>query len=156
LTKCEIGDAIRRSRAYVATRAGEASPLISLRRLLATAVIGTGSLLAVGTTARAEYDVKSALQSYESVDATNRKIWELIFGNTENGIRAANSVLFYRKQQPIFCPPDNFAPDGHEALELLRDLANSNPKLANVPYSFASAGASKQISLPLIDVSRSQ
>jgi hypothetical protein len=137
LTKCEIGDAIRRSRAYVATRAGEASPLISLRRLLATAVIGTGSLLAVGTTAWAEYDVKSALQSYESADAANRKIWELIFGNTENGIHAANSVLFYRKQQPIFCPPDNFAPDGHEALELLRDLANSNPKLANVPYSFA-------------------
>ena len=111
--------------------------MISLPRLLATAVIGTGSLLAVGTTAWAEYDVKSALQAYESADPANRKIWELIFGNTENGIHAANSVLIYRKQQPIFCPPDNFSPDGHEALESLRELANSNPKLANVPYGFA-------------------
>jgi len=115
---------------------GEGSPLISLRTLIATAVIGTVSLLAVGTTAWAEYDVNSALQAYESADSANRKIWELIFGNTENGINAANSVLLYRKQQPLYCPPNNFAPNGHEALEMLRELA-SNPKTANLPYGFA-------------------
>jgi hypothetical protein len=111
--------------------------LISLRGLIAAAVIGTGSLLAVGTTAWAEYDVNSVLQAYESADSANRKIWELIFGNTENGINAANSVLLYRKQQPLYCPPDDFAPNGHEALEALRELANSNPKTANLPYGFA-------------------
>ena len=129
-------DAIRRSRNYIAIRTDEGSPLISLRMLIATAVIGTGSLLADGKTARAEYDVNSALQAYDSADSANRKIWELVFGNTENGINAANSVLLYRKQQPLYCPPDNFAPNGHEALEMLRELA-SNPKTANLPYGFA-------------------
>ena len=109
-------DAIRRSRNYIAIRTDEGSPLISLRMLIATAVIGTGSLLADGKTARAEYDVNSALQAYDSADSANRKIWELVFGNTENGINAANSVLLYRKQQPLYCPPDNFAPNGHDRL----------------------------------------
>jgi hypothetical protein len=111
--------------------------LILLRTLIATAVIGTGSLLSVVTTASAESDVNSALQAYESADSANRKIWELIFGNTENGINWANSVLIQRKQQPLYCPPDNFAPNGHEALETLRELAKSNPKIANLPYGFA-------------------
>ena len=110
--------------------------MVSFRTLIATAAIGTGSLIAVGTTAWAEYDVNSALQAYESADSANRKIWELMFGNTENGINWANSTLFYKKQQPLYCPPDNFAPNGHEALEMLRELA-SNPKTANLPYGFA-------------------
>jgi hypothetical protein len=79
--------------------------LIPFPTLIATAVIGTGSLLAVGTNAWAESDVNSALQAYESADSANRKIWELIFGNTENGINWANSVLLQRKQQPFYCPP---------------------------------------------------
>jgi len=129
-------DAIRRSRKYITPRTGEEALLVSFRTLIATAAIGTGSLIAVGTTAWAEYDVNSALQAYESADSANRKIWELMFGNTENGINWANSTLFYKKQQPLYCPPDNFAPNGHEALEMLRELA-SNPKTANLPYGFA-------------------
>ena len=129
-------DAIRRSRKYITPRTGEEALLVSFRTLIATAAIGTGSLIAVGTTAWAEYDVNSALQAYESADSANRKIWELMFGNTENGINWANSTLFYKKQQPLYCPPDNFAPNGHEALEMLRELA-SNPKTADLPYGFA-------------------
>ena len=111
--------------------------MILLRTLIATAVIGAGTLLSVGTTASAESDVNSALQAYESADSANRKIWELILGNTENGINWANSVLIQRKQQPLYCPLDNFAPNGPEALETLRELAKSNPKIANLPYGFA-------------------
>jgi hypothetical protein len=51
--------------------------------LIASAAIGLlGSLLLSPTTALAEYDVQSALQAYESADSDNRKVWELIFGNT--------------------------------------------------------------------------
>ena len=46
-----------------------------------------GSLLLGPTTAMAEYDVKSALQLHDSADSDNRKVWELIFGNTYNGMR---------------------------------------------------------------------
>jgi hypothetical protein len=42
-------------------------------------------LLFVPTIAMAEYDVKSALQAHDSADPDNRKVWELIFGNTYNG-----------------------------------------------------------------------
>ena len=65
-----------------------------------------GSLLLGPTTAMAEYDVKSALQAYDSADSNNRKVWEFIFGNTYNGMRWANSALVARKQQQLFCEPN--------------------------------------------------
>ena len=106
------------------------------RTVIATAVIGLGMLLSVNTTAVAEYDAFAALKAYDSSDSANRKIWELIFGNTQNGIHWANSVLVQRKQQPLYCPPDNFSPTGPEALEMLREITNSNPDLLNIPYGF--------------------
>jgi hypothetical protein len=39
-------------------------------------------LLFIPTITMAEYDVKSALQAHDSADSDNRKVWELIFGNT--------------------------------------------------------------------------
>ena len=111
--------------------------MISLRKVTASATIALAALLGIQTTATAEYDVNSALQAYDSSDPANRKIWELIFGNTQNGINLANSVLFYRKQQPLYCPPDSFAPTPPGALQMLREIASSNPKLGNVPYSVA-------------------
>jgi len=71
-----------------------------------------GPTIAMATIAMAEYDVSAALQAYDSADSTNRKTWELIFGNTANGINWANTVLFFRKQEPLYCPPDDFAPSG--------------------------------------------
>jgi hypothetical protein len=85
----------------------------------------------------AEYNVNEALQAYDSANPNDRKTWELIFGNTQNGINWANSVLFYRKQQPLYCPPDNFALTGSQVVEMLRELETSKPKLATVPYGFA-------------------
>ena len=66
--------------------------------VMATAVIGLGILLSANTTATAEYDAFAALKAYDSSDSASRKIWELIFGNTQNGIHWANSVLIQRKQ----------------------------------------------------------
>jgi hypothetical protein len=106
------------------------------RTVIATAIIGFGILLSVNTTATAEYDAFSALRAYDAADAGNRKIWELIFGNTQNGINWANSVLLRRKQQPLYCPPDNFSPSGPQALGMLREITNSSPDLLNVPYGF--------------------
>jgi hypothetical protein len=60
--------------------------MIAPRTVIATAVIGFGILLSVDTTATAEYDAFSALRAYDAADANNRKIWELIFANTQNGI----------------------------------------------------------------------
>jgi hypothetical protein len=108
--------------------------MIALRTLIGSAVIGVGIFL--NTTATAEYDAYSALRAYDEADSANRKIWELIFGNTQNGINWANSVLVQRKQQPLYCPPDNFNPTGPEALAMLREITNSNPKLLNIPYGF--------------------
>jgi len=60
--------------------------MIALRTVIATAVIGLGILLSANTTATAEYDAFAALKAYDSADPANRKVWELIFGNTQNGI----------------------------------------------------------------------
>jgi hypothetical protein len=110
--------------------------MIAPRTVIATAVIALGILLSVYMTATAEYDAYSALRAYDSSDSDGRKTWELIFGNTQNGINWANSVLVHRKQQPLYCPPDNFSPTGSEALEMLREITNSNSKLLNIPYGF--------------------
>ena len=89
------------------------------------------------TIAMAEYNVNEALAAYDAANPNDRKTWELVFGNTANGINWANTVVFYRKQEPLYCPPDNFAPAGPQVIEMLRELATSKPKLAIVPYGFA-------------------
>lgn len=110
--------------------------MIALCTVIATAVIGLGILLSANTTATAEYDAFAALKAYDSADPANRKVWELIFGNTQNGINWANAALIQRKQQPLYCAPDNWSPTGPEALEMLREITNSNPDLLNIPYGF--------------------
>jgi hypothetical protein len=40
----------------------------------------------------AEYNVNDALEAYDSANPNDRKTWELVFGNTQNGINWANSV----------------------------------------------------------------
>jgi hypothetical protein len=110
-------------------------PQVSLRTI--TAVYLLASLLLGPTVAMAEYNVNEALAAYDSANPNDRKTWELIFGNTQNGINWANSVLFHRKQQPLYCPPDNFELTGPQVIEMLRELATSKPKLATVPYGFA-------------------
>ena len=101
-----------------------------------TTICLLGSLLLGPTIAMAEYNVNEALAAYDAANPNDRKTWELIFGNTQNGINWANSVLIYRKQQPLYCPPDNFSPSGSEALEMLREITSSSPDLLNVPYGF--------------------
>ena len=113
-------------------------PQVPLRTTIASTTICLfGSLLLGPTIAMAEYNVSAALQAYDSADSTSRKTWELIFGNAANGINVANTVLFFRKQEPLYCPPDDFAPSGPQVIEMLRELASSKPKLATVPYGFA-------------------
>ena len=95
-----------------------------------------GSLLLGPTTAMAEYDVKSALQAYDSADSDNRKVWELIFGNTYNGMRWANSVLVHRKQQQLFCEPNNVVLTGPQVTEMLRSQLHADPKFGDIPFGF--------------------
>ena len=111
-------------------------PQISLHTIIGGTCL-LGSLLFGPTIAMAEYNVNEALAAYDSANPDDRKTWELIFGNTQNGINWANSVLIYRKQQPLYCPPDNFTLTGPQVVEMLRGLATSKPKVAIVPYGFA-------------------
>src|SRR5262249_882664 len=112
-------------------------PQAPLRTTIASSLCLFGSLLLGPTIAMAEYNVSAALQANDSPDSTNRKTWELIFGNAANGINVANTVLFFRKQEPLYCPPDDFAPTGPQVIEMLRELTTSKPKLATVPYGLA-------------------
>ena len=96
-----------------------------------------GSWLLGPTSAMAEYDVKSALQAYELADSNNRKVWDLVFGNTYNGMKWANSALAQRKQQRLYCEPDNAALSGPEVREMLREQLNADPKFGELPYGFA-------------------
>jgi hypothetical protein len=84
----------------------------------------------------AEYDVKSALQAHASADADNRKVWELIFGNTYNGARWANAALVSRKQQQLFCEPNNVVLTGAQVTEMLRGQMNADPKFGELPFGF--------------------
>ena len=104
---------------------------------LSAAVASAAICLIAPTTAKAEYDVKTALRVYDSATSNDRKIWELIFGNTQNGINWANSVLIRTKQQPLYCPPDDFSLTGPQVVEMLREWASSDPKFGGVPYGFA-------------------
>ena len=104
---------------------------------LSAAVASAAICLIAPTTAKAEYDVKTALRVYDSATSNDRKIWELIFGNTQNGINWANSVLIRTKQQPLYCPPDDFWLTGPQVIEMIREWASSDPKFGGVPYGFA-------------------
>lgn len=99
---------------------------VFLRAKIAVAAIW---LLFVPTIAMAEYDVKSALQAHDSADPDNRKVWELIFGNTYSGMRWANSALVSRKQQQLFCEPNNAVLTGPQVAEMLRAQLNADPSL---------------------------
>jgi hypothetical protein len=110
---------------------------VSLRAAIVSSIVWLlGSLLLGSTEAMAEYDVKSALQAHDSADSDNRKVWELIFGNTYNGIRWANAVLVQRRQQQLFCEPNKGVLDGPELTEMLRRQLNANPKFGAVPFGF--------------------
>jgi len=86
----------------------------------------------------AEEDMNTALQAYDSGNSTDRKTEEIVFLNAQAGMWWANSVLFYRKQQPLFCPPDNAAPlPGPQILEMVRRQVNENPVFGNMPYGLA-------------------
>jgi hypothetical protein len=126
-----------RTSASTATKEGNVPQTPLRTTITSTTICLFGSLLLGPTIAMAEYNVSAALQAYDSADSTNRKTWELIFGNAANGINVANTVLFVRKQEPLYCPPDDFAPSGPQVIEMLRELATSKPKLATVPYGFA-------------------
>jgi hypothetical protein len=110
---------------------------VSLRTIVAVAVMWLlGNLLLGSTAAMAEYDVRSALQAHDSADSDNRKVWALIFGNTYNGMRWANAVLVQRRQQQLFCEPNNAVLDGNEVTEMLRKQLNADPKFGVVPFGF--------------------
>jgi hypothetical protein len=94
------------------------------------------SLLLGPTAAMAEYDVKSALQAYASADPDNRKVWELIFGNTYNGMKWANAALVSRRQQQLFCEPNNVVLTGPQVMEMLRGQLDADPKFGELPYGF--------------------
>jgi len=72
------------------------------------------------TTAKAEYDVNTALRVYDSATPNDRKIRELIFGNTQNGINWANSVFNSYKTTATLLPPDDFSLTGFQVVEMLR------------------------------------
>jgi hypothetical protein len=112
---------------------------VLLRKVIAPAAMGLlGTILLGPTSAMAEEDANTALRAYDSANPTDRKTAEIVFANTQNGIWWGNSVLLYRKQPPLFCPPDNVAPlPGPQVIEMLRQKVNENPKLGAMPYGLA-------------------
>ena len=110
-----------------------------LRKLIASAVIWLlGGVLLGPTRATAEEDMNTALRVYNSADSTDPKTEEIVFLNAQAGIWWANSVLIYRKQQPLFCPPDNAAPvPGAQVLEMVRRKVDENPVFGQMPYGLA-------------------
>jgi hypothetical protein len=51
-------------------------------------------------------------------------------------MRWANSVLAHRKQQQLFCEPNNVALTGPEVTEMLRGQLNADPKFGELPFGF--------------------
>ena len=79
-------------------------------------------------------------RAYDPGDPNDRKTAEIVFANEQNGIWWANSVLFYKSQQPLFCPPDNMAPlPGPQVIKNGTSVQLSeNPKKAWGEYRMAS------------------
>jgi hypothetical protein len=87
---------------------------------------------------RAEEDVNSALLMYDTGTSAVRQAAEVAFANAQKGIWWANTVLSYRKQQPLFCPPDNSGVvPGAQVIEMLRQQINKEPVLGRAPYGLA-------------------
>jgi hypothetical protein len=93
-------------------------------------------LLLGPTTALAEYDVKSALQAHASADPDNRKVWNSFSETLNNGMRWANAALVSRKQQQLFCEPNNAVLTGPQVTEILRGQMNADPKFGALPFGF--------------------
>jgi hypothetical protein len=97
-----------------------------------------GVLLLGSTNAMAEEDLNTALQAYDSGNPTDHKMAEIAFANAQNGIWWANTVLFHKKQQQLFCPPDNVTPlPGPQVIEMVRQQANAVPTFGKMPYGLA-------------------
>ncbi len=94
-----------RAREAIAAKEKNMAQTPSSAKMPGVCICLLGSLLLGPTTAMAEYDVKSAFQLYDSADSDNRKVWEIIFGNTYNGMRWANAVLAGKKQKQLFVNP---------------------------------------------------
>lgn len=112
---------------------------VLLRKIVAIAAMGLlGLFLLDPTSVMAEENINTALRGYDSANPTDRKTVEIVFANTQNGIWWANSVLLYKKQQPLFCPPDNAAPlSGPQVIEMVRQKVAESPKLGELPYGLA-------------------
>ncbi len=112
---------------------------VPLRKMIASAAFWLLGVLFLGSTsAMAEDDLTTALRAYDSANPTDRKTAEIAFANAQNGIWWANSVLFYKKQQLLFCPPDNSAAlPGPLIIEMVRQQANEIPIFGKMPYGLA-------------------
>ena len=124
-----------RANRFCVTREGKLAR-VPLRKIIVIAVMGLlGHFLFGPTSAMAEEDINTALRAYDTATPTDRKTAEIVFANTQNGIWWANAVLIYKKQPPLFCPPDNWAAlPGPQVIEMVRRIVNENPELGKLPY----------------------
>jgi hypothetical protein len=84
-------------------------PQISLcTKMLSICLLG--SLLFGSTIALAEFNVNDALEAYDSANPNDRKTWELIFGNTQNGINWANRSCCIESSSPSIAHPTILRP----------------------------------------------
>jgi hypothetical protein len=121
----------------IATREGKVTK--ALRNMFATATVWLLGMFLLGpTSAIAEEDMNMALRAYDLANPTDRRTAEIVFANVQSGIWWANSVLLYKKQQPLFCPPDNVAPlPGPLVIEMVRQQVNKYPTFGEMPYGLA-------------------
>jgi len=63
---------------------------------------------------------------------------EVAFANAQRGIWWANTILSYKKQHPLFCPPDNSgAVPGAQVIEMVRQQVKTDPVLGGGPHGLA-------------------
>jgi hypothetical protein len=75
---------------------------------------------------------------YDSSNAHDRFIAEISLETFYSGLETANLALkIWRKEKPLFCPPDALALHGPQLVSMLRDGVAADQRLGNVEWEFA-------------------
>jgi len=87
------------------------------------------------TEASAEMDAKTLLKAYDVATPKEKDVVLFTITRTQNGMSWANSALrMQRKEDPLYCVPDNLVLTGEQIVDILRRYLNEEPSAGERPY----------------------
>jgi hypothetical protein len=107
------------------------------RRFFQCAAVVCWWLVLAPSMAKAEETVSALLKDYDSANRAKRAYIEMLVSRTLDGMNWANAYLQSdRKEQRLFCHPDNLDITGGKMIDMLRRETRRSPEMAALPYGY--------------------